>query len=99
MLKRTKSMILEISKNKTVHNYKYKGAGKEKPDVVPASSSEQRASKQVNLEYKSQCIEMVTVSGLLLIAHSAYDKFFCDIRDESVVCNILRLNETILLLK
>ena len=62
-------MILEISKNKTVHNYKYKGAGKEKPDVVPASSSEQRASKQVNLEYKSQCIEMVTVSGLLLVTY------------------------------
>ena len=30
-----------------------------------------------------------------LFSHSAYDKFFCDIRDKSAVFNILRQNETI----
>ena len=30
-----------------------------------------------------------------LLSHSAYDKFFCDIRDKSAVFNILRQNETI----
>ena len=30
-----------------------------------------------------------------LFSHSANDNFFCDIRDKSVVFNILRQNETI----
>ena len=30
-----------------------------------------------------------------LFSHSAYVKFFCDIRDKSTIFNILRQNETI----
>ena len=57
-----------------MHIYKYKEAGEEKPErpawqMLYAPSTEQRASKQVKLEYKSQCIEMVTVSGLLLVTY------------------------------